>query len=380
MRQTDFTIGKVRHRLSRRRKRFRWALLMNLDYRSVYVLLKRCRQSKRDLAKISLRKRLIRSTTFNINVFSDEQSLKDFRFRPHEISKVAELIGFVNERTERSGYYCDAITAACIVLRRLAAPCRWHDLEIVFGLRCYVLSQVFWEALEGFLRDWAHILETFRSDLMEERAGLYAQAITDNGASLDCCVGFVDSTKIQMSRPGGPSANQRSCYSGHKRFHCLMYQTITTPDGIIFHMFGPEVGRRHDITLYRQSNLDAVLSSTMNINGRQFYLYGDPAYILRPWLQVGFSRTFATPAQLIHNAAMSAAREAVEWSYKDLKQMWSSQDYKRMLKVRKAPISLMYKGAALLWNIKVCMQHGGEAQSYFSCKPPCLSRYLNINV
>ena len=76
---------------------------------------------------------------------------------------------------------------------------------------------------------------------------------------------------------------------------------------------------------------------------------------------------------------MSAVRASVEHSYKDLKQMWSSQDYKRMLKVRAAPISLMYKAAALLWNFKVCLQHGGQVQTKYDVDPPTLSRYLRAN-
>lgn len=158
---------------------------------------------------------------------------------------------------------------------------------------------------------------------------------------------FVDCTKIQMQRPGGPACNQRACYSGHKHFHCLIYQTVTTPDGLIFYLYGPEIRRRHDISLYRQSELDGSLEETQNINGRQMYMYGDAAYILKPWLQVGFSRTFATAAQLSHNRVVRASHEAVEWSSKDLKQMWCMQDFKRALKISKRPIALIYKASAL---------------------------------
>lgn len=59
--------------------------------------------------------------------------------------------------------------------------------------------------------------------------------------------------------------------------------------------------------------------------------------------------------------------------------MFSNQDYKLMLKVRKAPVSLMNKDAALLWNIELCLQHGGDVQSYFSvlfllCVSTCMMR------
>lgn len=321
------------------------------------------------------RRRHVRSVYFNLNIYNEEQSLKDFRFRTFEVGIIAQLIGFTGGQTERSEYYCDDITAACVVMRRLAAPCRWHDLETTFGLRVCALSEVFWEALETFIGSCADQIEQFREDLMQPRAARYAELIQENGAALDNCVGFIDCTKIQMQRPGGPGLMQRSVYSGHKRMHCLIYQTVCTPDGLIFHMYGPEAGRRHDLTLYRQSHLDDTLHNTLMIEDTQYCLYGDPAYVMRPWLQVGYDRAFADDAQLLFNRTMSSAREAVEWSYKDLKQMWTSQDFKRMLKVRKAPISLMYKGAALLWNYKVCLGHGGQTQNYFDCQPPSLNEY-----
>jgi hypothetical protein len=41
------------------------------------------------------------------------------------------------------------------------------------------------------------------------------------------------------------------------------------------------------MTLYRESNIDSLLQASMNINGMQYCLYGDPAYCLRPYLHVG---------------------------------------------------------------------------------------------
>lgn len=63
--------------------------------------------------------------------------------------------------------------------------------------------------------------------------------------------------------------------------------------------------------------------------------------MMRPWLQVGYGRAFSDDAQLLFNRTMSSEREAVEWSYKNMKHMWTCQDFKRMLEVRKAPIALM---------------------------------------
>ena len=68
----------------------------------------------------------------------------------------------------------------------------------------------------------------------------------------------------------------------------------------------------------------------------------------------------------------------MEWYYKDLKQYFSSRDYKRGLKLRQSPISFMYKAAALFLNFKACLDHGGKVQSYFKFKPPTLEEYDEV--
>lgn len=67
----------------------------------------------------------------------------------------------------------------------------------------------------------------------------------------------------------GADANQPAAYSGYKRFHCLIYQTVATPVGLLFHMFGLEMGRQHDITLYRESGMDDTLLTALAIESRQ---------------------------------------------------------------------------------------------------------------
>ena len=374
----NYAIGKAKHRLRSRRRRLLLAVGTDADEMKLMHYNDQTRRARIDLRRIRLRSLHISATKFNINVYSDEQCLSHFRFRSSEIGTISNVLGWTSGLTARSGYRCDAITASCIVLKRLSFPTRWRDLECIFGMRSSALCEVFWEVVETFLEGRGHLIETFRSELMTERAEMYAAAIHQKGAPLDNCVGFIDCTKVQMSRPGGAGTLQRACYSGHKRLHCLLYQSLTTPDGLMFHLYGPEVGRRHDMTLYRQSGIDQQLQSHLTIQDRQYCVYGDAAYVLRAWLQTAFPRADATMHQLIYNKDMSAVREAVEWTYKDLKQIWTSQDFKRLLRVRKSPLALLYKAAALLWNVRVCLHQGsGQTSSYFLCRPPSLTRYLS---
>lgn len=146
-----------------------------------------------------------------------------------------------------------------------------------------------------------------------------------------------------MSRPGGVGENLRKCYSENKWFHCLIYQTITTTDDLMFYLYGPEVDRRQDMTLYLQSGMNESFQEGLAIGGNQYCLYGDSAYLVRRWLQNAFSRVGATLEQTTYNERMSAVREEVEWKYKDIKQCFASEDFKNQLKVRQTPVALLYK-------------------------------------
>lgn len=87
------------------------------------------------------------------------------------------------------------------------------------------------------------------------------------------------------------------------------------------------MGRLNDLTLYRQRDMDNVLYNNLTIDGQKVYVYGDTAFILRPWLKYGLGRAFSIPEQFMHHKCMISVREAVKWSYMDLKKMCSSQDY-----------------------------------------------------
>lgn len=175
------------------------------------------------------------------------------------------LMNDVDGKSKWNGYRTNRVLSCCIVLRRLATSVRWCDLEHVFGMHASALSELFWESVESFVTDMQHLL-LFRAGIMTRRAVSYAETVQGKRVRLSNVVGFIDCTKIQMCRPGGYGSLQRTCYWGHKRFYCPIYQSVTTPDVLIFHLNRLESGRRHDITLYRQSGLDEVLRNCLLIN------------------------------------------------------------------------------------------------------------------
>jgi DDE superfamily endonuclease len=113
---------------------------------------------------------------------------------------------------------------------------------------------------------------TWPHTIIEKRASYYSKCVYKNGSSLLDVVDFIDGTAIEIARPGG--LRQRASYSGHKRRNCVNFQAVSAPDGLILPLYGPIEGRRHDMTLYRESKIDSIIQSSMNVLGVEYCLYG----------------------------------------------------------------------------------------------------------
>lgn len=79
---------------------------------------------------------------------------------------------------------------------------------------------------------------------------------------------------------------QRSCYSGHNSMNFLIYQSVTKPDGMIFSLFGTEIGSRNYLSVIRSSGIEEILENCLNVDRVQHYIVADNAYVLQPFFQV----------------------------------------------------------------------------------------------
>jgi hypothetical protein len=127
--------------------------------------------------------------------------------------------------------------------------------------------------------------------------------------------------------------------------------------------------------LYKESGLDDNLRSSLVISNRQFHLYGDPAYILRPYWQVGFKGSSTTPEEIAFNASMSKVRVTAEWAFRDVEQYFTQVDVPRKPRLRVTPAGLWYVCAVMLWNFRVCL-YGSQATQCFECDTIEISEYL----
>ena len=101
----------------------------------------------------------------------------------------------------------------------------------------------------GHLLDWNY--QRLRPACLEQ----FCKAIRGAGAPLDTVFGFIDGTLREIARP---SNNQRLFYNGWKRMHCIKFQSVMFPDGIML-LAGPWEGSRHDAYIWALSGLEHVL-------------------------------------------------------------------------------------------------------------------------
>jgi len=204
----------------------------------------------------------------------------------------------------------------------------------------------------------------------------YAHAVQEKEAPLLRCVGFIDGTARHLARP---SSNQRMFFSGHKRAHCIKFQSIMMPDGIIVHLSGPWNGARHDAGMFRESGIASSIGCHLNVNQLQYYLYGDPAYPLTDFLITPYRDVPLSDYQREFNKRMSRVRESVEWGFQKVISLFAFLDFKKNLKLHLQPVGKYYLVGALLANCHTCF-NGSQVASFFEMDPPTLREYLHLQV
>jgi hypothetical protein len=142
--------------------------------------------------------------------------------------------------------------AMAILLKRFAYPIRLRELGQFFGRQFEYVSKVVNDLVDFLYEKYSSLFEWDQNRLHPECLERFCNKISEKGVPLEKVFGFIDGTVRPMCRP---SKHQRKCYNGHKRVHALKFQSVTTPDGLIVHLFGPIEGRRHDCFLLQESQL-----------------------------------------------------------------------------------------------------------------------------
>eukprot|EP00171_Calliarthron_tuberculosum_P005051 IDg5051t1 len=148
MNQKQFKLNKRLWDLKAARRRLLLAMQGDSQLAKLYYV-RQVRRLKADVKMILYRSMSISSHVFNINSYSEEACLRDFRFQRHETPQVMERVGWNIGRTQRNRYSCSPFVETCTILRKLAYPCRWSYIECKFGMHSSQLSEIFYEVVQS---------------------------------------------------------------------------------------------------------------------------------------------------------------------------------------------------------------------------------------
>jgi hypothetical protein len=160
--------------------------------------------------------------------------------------------------------------------------------------------------------------------------------------------GFIDGHFRPFSRP---ASREHMFYSGHKRLHGMVFQAITTPDGLTSSLFSPFIGRTNDWGMFNASRIPYRLHRMMPASNKMLYLYSDPA----SHCSYGVVCPFGPRKQLSRrkrrfNKELSAHRITVEHSFGQIFRQWTSLSFKQGLKIGNQEVAAFSLVAALLSN------------------------------
>ena len=313
-----------------------------------------------------------RCTIFELR---EDECQVEFRFTKEDIFRLAAALQLPEKFTCENGVVLDTIEGLCIALKRFAYPCRYVDLIPWFGRPVSQLCMVTHIVVDHIYDIFGYLLTSLDQPwLSQTNLQLFAGAISNKGAAVDNCWGFVDGAVRPVCRP---KQDQRAVYNGHKRVHAIKFQSLVTPNGVSANLFGPMEGRRHDSAIVAMSGLlEQLEQHSVRPDGQPLCIYGDPAYPHRVHLQCPFARRpDLTADEQAFNQSMSKVRICVEWECGDIVNYFKVTDYTKDLKVGLSAVGKIYFVCALLRNALTCL-YGNNTSAFFNVPPPALEDYF----
>ena len=118
------------------------------------------------------------------------------------------LWGFQSHSSVTRGQEPIRFEGLCMVLKRLAYPCRYSDLIHRFGRAVPELSMITGAVEEFIYQNHHHRLTQWNTTLLSPRKlQQYADGVAVKGSPLKNCFGFIDGTVRPLSRPGENQKN-----------------------------------------------------------------------------------------------------------------------------------------------------------------------------
>lgn len=266
------------------------------------------------------------------------------------------------------------MTALCMTLMRMSKPRVLEDMLDVFGCSGPQMSDVSTTLIHLLYDNYAAIFMSWDDNrLTYHKIQEYQQAIEDS-TGIPMVWGFIDGTVRPIARP---THDQRMWYSGHKCYHGIKLQVITTPDGLLSSVFGHRPAPEGDWKLWLESGVMDKLRDIFK-DKQLLYLYGDNAYSDSYGSLGPHSTRQATAEQIAVNARMASARIAVESGFAIVLNQFKAFEWKRSMRIQQTAVGAWFVVAILLTNCQTCLRGGNQITKRFGYNslPPSIQEYL----
>lgn len=118
-----------------------------------------------------------------------------------------------------------------------------------------------------------------------------------------------------------------------------------------------------------------MLPNVLEVEGVRYCIYGDSSYNPGWFMEVPFQGASFTPPRRAFNKSMSVVRITVEWIFKEIKMQFATMDIKRKMKIREAPVGLLYLSSMLLSHFRNCL-YPNQISRFINCAPASLKEYV----
>ena len=173
---------------------------------------------------------------FTLEDMDEAECKAEFRVEKGDHPMLAEALDIPATFKCQQRTVCDGMEGLCMLLKRLACPCRYSDMISRFGRPVPELCMITNRVMDFVYGTHGHRITQWNPAILNPRLlEQYAAAIEGKGAALHNCFGFVDGTVRPISKPG---EQQRIVYNGHKRVHALKFQSVDTVNELIANLFG----------------------------------------------------------------------------------------------------------------------------------------------
>ena len=139
---------------------------------------------------------------FNFNSTPEERCWNLFRFQKEHILLMKEQLHIPDIIHLKNNSVFTGVDALCILLRRLAYPCRLCHLALLFGRLKSELSLVIQFVADHIMSHFGHLLSNLNLPMLsQQNVTEFSQAIQRKGCPLPNCWGFIDGTVLAICRP-----------------------------------------------------------------------------------------------------------------------------------------------------------------------------------